>query len=164
MGNSVIHFCLTHFDSWCILYSLTSGIPGADVFLLPPRLTKSTPANSMLYSWGSSSCWRPLGMAQSSAPPLLQHYWRSVWGWPRVLLQPPTPWQCCRPRLTPLALIHVRPRNPSSESFCPINRGRWWVFSRSVSGSANSLKIAPWARTSVQLIAKKLWARILMME
>lgn len=97
------------------------------MFLLPPRLMKSTPVNSMLYSKGSSSYWRPLGMAQSSAPPRLRHRWRSGWGRPRVWLQPQTPWQCCRPRSMPPVLTHGRPRNPSSESFFPINRGQWWV-------------------------------------
>lgn len=113
------------------------GIQGADVFLLPPRLMKSIPVNSTLYSRGSSSCWRPLGMEQNSAPPLLKHRWSSGWGRARAPLQTPTPWQCCRPQLTPPVLTHVHPRNPSSESFCPINRGQWWVYSCSVTGSTN---------------------------
>lgn len=99
----------------------------SDLFLSLSRPMRSTPVSSMLYNRGSSSCWRPSGTALNSARlPLLAH-WRWSLGQPKASLLPQTPWPCCRPPQTLPVETPARPRNPSSESFCLINSGRWWV-------------------------------------
>lgn len=108
------------------------GFPGYSRPLVPVRPTRSTPANWTPCSRGSSSCWRPWAMAQTSPALLLpcQPFWRSRWEAAALEAGPrhPAAWLSCRRPSTAAESTRGPPRSLSYEFSCPTNKEQWYAL------------------------------------